>query len=671
MRIGMILALAAALPFGANGLFFQALLLVMLGLAITSQAEHLSRPSLPQGWRAGFLGLGAGAALGLLGLCVWQLWPVAPILAHPLWALVKPWPWPTISATPATTLLSVWCALLFSVLAIFIHAYKNPLKILQISVLFIALAGAYGFILWLFNLPWVLWLPKQHYLDSLTGPLINRNHTATLLGLGVLGALGLGLARLGEVSGRLPFRQRVQALVNLVLRPGWPWLLLAGWLLVLIILTQSRAGLAATGAGVLVMLLALLVAKPGTRGLVALALLFGGVLALGAFALMGDETASRLGRLSADATTRHNIAQIGWRLLADAPWWGHGLGAFESAGGAYRTSAVPLWIDGRLDHAHNDYVEWLAELGWVGGALAALMVCALLLELLRLLRTRRRGVIWPALGLGTLGLVGTHALADFSLHIPLVALITVIWLALALQNTNPAVLTTSSTTLPLAPPLAPPWQRWGLMLTGSTSVAVALILLWASWPLMASQQAWQRWQAGTQPATLTNMLTLRTTLTQAVHRAPHSATAQFRLGWLTDALAQRLGNPIIRAQAIPHLQAAVQHNPGNGVAWFVLGRALMRLNQPTLVPQAHQALLNSMLVQPLQPPLLWARLPWLLQVQPNLAPDDQTLLDVHFHQVWQALPRDHKGRIHRTPLAPSVLNALANRVANQPSPPLR
>jgi hypothetical protein len=209
------------------------------------------------------------------------------------------------------------------------------------------------------------------------------------------------------------------------------------------------------------------------------------------------------------------------------------------------------------------------------------------------------------------------------------------------------------------------------MLTGSTSVAVALILLWASWPLMASQQAWQRWQAGTQPATLTDMLTLRTTLTQAVQRAPHSATAQFRLGWLTDALAQRLGNPIIRAQAIPHLQAAVQHNPGNGVAWFVLGRALLRLNQPTLVPQAHQALLNSMLVQPLQPPLLWARLPWLLQVQPKLSPDDQTLLDVHFHQVWQALPRDHQGRIHRTPLAPSVLNALANRVANQLSPPLR
>lgn len=665
MQFWLFMTLSAALPFGANVLFLQFFMLSILSCTIALQAEHLPRAHIangwPKGWRSVFLWLGAGATVGLLCLSIWQLWPVAPSLAHPLWALVKPSPWPTISATPATTVLSAWFALLLGIFAWFLHWHKNPLKILQISVLIIALAGVYGFVMWLFNLPWVLWVPKQFYLDSLTGPLINRNHMATLLGLGVLGALGLGLARLGEVSGRLPFRQRLQALVNLVLRPGWPWLLLAGWLLVLIILTQSRAGLAATGVGVLVMLLALFVAKPGTRGLMALALLLWGLLALAAFVLLGADTASRLGHLGQDATIRHDIAQIGWRLLADAHVWGHGLGAFEIAGGAYHNGAPPLWVSGRLDHAHNDYVELLAELGWVGGTLAALLALAIISELLRLLRHRRRGVMWPALGLGTLALVGSHALVDFSLHIPLVALVTLVWLALALRNTDPAALTPT----PAAPgSLAPVWQRWGLMGLGSTSVAVALILLWATWPLMVSNQAWQRWQAGTQPATMAEMLTLRRDLTLAVARAPYSATAQFRLGWLTDALAQRLNNPIIRTQAIPHLQAAVQHNPGNGVAWFVLGRALLRLNNPALVAQGQQALINSMLVQPLQPPLLWARLPWLLRLLPKLGADDQALLHTHFRQVWAALPRDNKGRIYRTPLAPAVLNALATHVAN-------
>jgi O-antigen ligase len=668
MMFWLILALAACLPFGGNHMFLQALSALVVGLAVVWQAARLPRRQASKGARAWFFLAAAGGLAGLLALGLWQLWPAASGVAHPLWALVNPWPWPTISATPAATLLGVWFACLLSIFCVLIQQHKNPVKILQAGVIVIALAGAYGFVMWLSGLPWVLWQPKQFYADSLTGPFINRNHMATLLGLGVLGALGLGLARLGEVSSRLPFRQRLQALVNLVLRPGWPWLLLALWLLVLILLTQSRAGLAATGAGVLVMLLALLIAKPGTRGVVALALVSAGLLALGAFVLLGDDTASRLSQLGQDATIRHNLAQIGWRMLADAPWWGHGLGAFENAGTAYRTSAVPLWVEARLDHAHNDYVEWLAELGWLGGSLAALVGLAILLELTRLLRIRRRGVMWPALGLGTLALVGSHALVDFSLHMPLVALVTVVWLALALRNKDPEALTPTAT----APgPLAPTWQRWGVMGLGSTSVVAALIMLWATWPLMASQQAWQRWQAGAQPATITQMLALRTTLTHAVTRAPHSATAQFRLGWLTDALAQRLNNPVIRAQAIPHLQAAVQHNPGNGVAWFLLGRALLRLNDPTLVPQAQQALLNSMLTQPLQPPLLWARLPWLMQVQPSLAADDQALLDVHFHQVWQALPRDNQGRIYRTPLTPSVLNALANRVANQPAPPLR
>jgi O-antigen ligase len=227
------------------------------------------------------------------------------------------------------------------------------------------------------------------------------------------------------------------------------------------------------------MLLALFMAKPGTRLVMAAVLGVASLLALGAFALLGDDTASRLGRLGHDAAIRHNLAEIGWRMLADALWWGHGLGAFETAGSAYRTSAVPMWFDTRLDHAHNDYVELLAELGWVGGALAALVVLAILLELTRLLRARRRGVMWPALGLGTLALVGSHALVDFSLRMPLVALVTASWLALALRNKDPEALTPAAMApTPLAPTHAPHracGSAPGSARTGCTSSAMTTV----------------------------------------------------------------------------------------------------------------------------------------------------------------------------------------------------
>jgi tetratricopeptide (TPR) repeat protein len=92
-------------------------------------------------------------------------------------------------------------------------------------------------------------------------------------------------------------------------------------------------------------------------------------------------------------------------------------------------------MQGEPDHAHSDYLELLAEYGYVGAALAALFLVTHLVvgvaSLIRIVheraratktkRSRELALIIGALGALTAMLV--HALGDFSLHIPANALL--------------------------------------------------------------------------------------------------------------------------------------------------------------------------------------------------------------------------------------------------------
>src|SRR5207244_2101127 len=79
----------------------------------------------------------------------------------------------------------------------------------------------------------------------------------------------------------------------------------------------------------------------------------------------------RLGRVFKVASTaavdsgRKSWALDSLRMLRDHPVLGVGLGNFETAYPAYQSLPSDLWID----HAHDDYVEAVAETGLVGAAL--------------------------------------------------------------------------------------------------------------------------------------------------------------------------------------------------------------------------------------------------------------------------------------------------------------
>ncbi|MGB2886295.1 MAG: O-antigen ligase family protein [Candidatus Acidiferrales bacterium] len=124
--------------------------------------------------------------------------------------------------------------------------------------------------------------------------------------------------------------------------------------------------------------------------------------------------------------TRVDIWNDTLHLIAAYKWTGSGLGAYER--GLYRfKTAAPLNM---VDFAHNDYLQIIAELGFVGAGLAAALALVILYRLLSVVLWFRRGDNWElAVGLlGALLTMGLHSLADFNLYIPANALV-LAWLS--------------------------------------------------------------------------------------------------------------------------------------------------------------------------------------------------------------------------------------------------
>jgi len=113
---------------------------------------------------------------------------------------------------------------------------------------------------------------------------------------------------------------------------------------------------------------------------------------------------------------RSLVSRDSARIIADNPWIGTGLGSFAVAYPQYQSFATDLlW-----DHAHNDYVEALAEMGAVGGLLiAAALTMFFLLAFGRVRERLDHEIGWIQMGaaIGCCGLL-VHGLGDFNLHIP-------------------------------------------------------------------------------------------------------------------------------------------------------------------------------------------------------------------------------------------------------------
>jgi len=283
------------------------------------------------------------------------------------------------------------------------------------------------------------WVPYDHPYQ-IFGPFVNKNHFAgwTIMALAL--AIGVLAGRLTTAMRgvRRDWRSRVLWWSS---ADASQLLLIAAAIVIMafaIVLTRSRSGIICLGV---VVLLGVLLAMKATldrgrdaaRGLAAAAAI--GILA--AAAIAWADAGPVLARLQNDGGLggRLDAWRAALRIASDFPAAGTGLNTFATAMWFYQ----PPQLTARWDFAHNDYVQLAAEGGWLLALTGLACIVAAGREAARRLRAPqdpqtlwiRRGAI-----LGLAGIAAQEA-ADFSLHLPGIALLFAILTAFTLFSAEP------------------------------------------------------------------------------------------------------------------------------------------------------------------------------------------------------------------------------------------
>jgi O-antigen ligase len=249
---------------------------------------------------------------------------------------------------------------------------------------------------------------------------INRNHFATWQGLTMLCAMAWFYQKMAKpVVKPYAMPQDREARVEEFIMRAWKPLIVLLLLVTALVLTHSRAGFAAALAGTVVLFL-LLDRRASSKSnrariVVITALAVAGI----AFYMTSEALLDRINRT--DITTEERLAVYANinRAIGDNPALGFGYGAFSDSFLLYDQNESPV----RYDRAHNTWLENAFELGVPAALVLYLALGGLVWTCWRGMQRRHRDWVYPATGVAASVLVGLHAMLDFSLQLPAVAIL--------------------------------------------------------------------------------------------------------------------------------------------------------------------------------------------------------------------------------------------------------
>ncbi|NOT57463.1 MAG: O-antigen ligase family protein, partial [Deltaproteobacteria bacterium] len=129
--------------------------------------------------------------------------------------------------------------------------------------------------------------------------------------------------------------------------------------------------------------------------------------------------------------TRVMLALDTATMVRDFPLWGVGLGAWSTIFPHYQRTEL---VGGYFREAHNDYVEFAAEMGVVGLGLLTWFVVMILKRVRAGVRAASETMRPLLIGLGgSLGVIAVHEMLDFNLQIPAIAVLFTIVLGLLVR----------------------------------------------------------------------------------------------------------------------------------------------------------------------------------------------------------------------------------------------
>jgi O-antigen ligase len=333
--------------------------------------------------------------------------------------------WISLSLLPARTFRSLLEFLAYVLIGFLVVRTVTHARQVRRLIAVLVVMGVFEVFYGLFELtqsaPRLLFYPKIYMLGSPTGTFVNRNHFSGYLELIIPLAIGLLLSRAGAFSLRgRKWREKVALLTA---KGAFVNLLVLAALFVLflgVLKSNSRAG-----TFILAMILLLVFGlsayafsaaryqqvwvRAFLRGMVGMIVLL--VLYFGFDATVRRFSADNLLHEGRPKTWGSTLTMIG-----DFPLVGSGYGTFPAVFPVYEDPG----LDNPVVHAHNDYLEYTAELGLLGFGLLVAGVLALGVTAFRTWSERHNPEI-KGLVLGGLVSVAAmlfHSVTDFNLHIP-------------------------------------------------------------------------------------------------------------------------------------------------------------------------------------------------------------------------------------------------------------
>ena len=430
----MLLLLGSVALFGAVHAEFQfpLIALVLLAGACWWTGRILSkRPLLPKTW----------LNVPILLFLIFALLTIVPLPANWLrWVgIERSQEFATISSSPyltgRTLAVAFAAALVFWIASARPSRRRHVLTTLTVLVLIGAAQALYGLFEHLSGNKHLLWRTKVHYLDSVTGTFVNRNHFATLIAMLLPVALGCALHWWTRGRGGRKLRERWFAhdpqgrLSRTVL---FGFLVVA--MMVGLFFSLSRGGLMAAAAGVSATVVVMLFRQRLRKAILLVAPL--ALVTVGTVAWLGWQPMRERIQAAFDTDLSTNFRFETWHdtvaMIEARPVTGWGAGTFREVYPRFKRADYS-----RLEvrHAHNDYLELVAETGLIGGVLMGWIVIGLLWTTVRgFAKTESASEAALLAGLaGAMVAAMTAVFFDFSLHLP-----AVLWVAAAIAGTTAA-----------------------------------------------------------------------------------------------------------------------------------------------------------------------------------------------------------------------------------------
>lgn len=304
---------------------------------------------------------------------------------------------------------------------------------LRLFAIIIIISGiiqaVYGSVMTLSGLEYSFFQEKTSYRNLATGTFVNRNHLAGYLEMCLAIGIGFYLSTL-HTTQSVSKNEFLRRMINNFLEGKIQVRIGLVIMVIALVLTHSRMGNSAFffSAPFMGILFFIIVKNPphGTVFLFASILIID-ILIVGAWFGI-DKVAQRLENTSASRETRDEVVRDTITMIKDYPITGSGGGTYNISFLRYRGDD----ISGYYDHAHNDYLEFLAEYGFIGMSLLILLVMSSLLNAFFALYRRKKLLFQSMAYSSAMGIIAIliHSLVDFNLQIPANASLFVVLLAL-------------------------------------------------------------------------------------------------------------------------------------------------------------------------------------------------------------------------------------------------